>query len=153
MNTHTYPVALVCVATGCRWDEAESLERKAVYGGKAHFHRTKNRQSRSVPIPPDVEALVLKLGMPGNGRLFMSCRAAFRGAYERCGFNTPGQLTHILRHSFASHYMMAGGDILGLQRILGHASITMTMRYAHMSPDHLESALRLSPLVQSGHLV
>jgi site-specific recombinase XerD len=49
--------------------------------------------------------------------------------------------------------MMAGGDILGLQRILGHASITMTMRYAHMSPDHLESALRLSPLVQSGHVL
>jgi site-specific recombinase XerD len=49
--------------------------------------------------------------------------------------------------------MMAGGDILGLQRILGHASITMTMRYAHMSPDHLESALRLSPLVQSGYAI
>jgi len=67
--------------------------------------------------------------------------------------HTQGQLTHILRHTFASHYMMAGGDILGLQRILGHASITMTMRYAHMSPDHLESALRFSPLVQSGYAV
>jgi integrase len=152
-NTHTYPVALMCLATGCRWDEAESLERKAVFGGKANFHRTKNRQSRSVPIPPEVEALALKLGMPGNSRLFMSCRAAFRGAYERSGISTPGQLTHILRHTFASHYMMAGGDILGLQRILGHASITMTMRYAHMSPDHLESALRFSPLVQSGYAV
>jgi len=61
-----------------------------------------------------------------------------------------GQSSHVLRHTFASHYMMAGGDILGLQRILGHSSITMTMRYAHLSPDHLESALRLSPLVQSG---
>lgn len=89
--------------------------------------------------------------MLGAGRLFMSCRAAFRGAYERTGISTPGQLTHILRHTFASHYMMAGGDILGLQRILGHASITMTMRYAHMSPDHLKSALRLSLLAQSGH--
>lgn len=49
--------------------------------------------------------------------------------------------------------MMGGGDILGLQRILGHSSITMTMRYAHLSPDHLESALRLSPLNQSGHAV
>jgi site-specific recombinase XerD len=97
--------------------------------------------------------LALKLGMPGNSRLFMSCRAAFRGAYERCGFNTPGQLSHILRHTFASHYMMGGGDILGLQRILGHASITMTMRYAHMSPDHLASALRLSLLAQSAYLV
>lgn len=87
----------------------------------------------------------------------MSCRAAFRSAYERCGFQTPGQLTHILRHTFASHYMMGGGDILSLQRILGHSSITitititMTMRYAHLSPDHLESALRLSPLAQCGY--
>jgi len=150
-NNHTYPVALICLATGARWDEAESLGRAAIFGGKAHFHRTKNRQSRSVPIPKEVEEAALKVAMPGTGRLFVSCRAAFRGAYERCGFDTPGQLTHILRHTFASHYMMAGGDILSLQRILGHSSITMTMRYAHLSPDHLESALRLSPLLQSGH--
>jgi len=152
-NNHTYPVALLCLATGARWDEAETLARSAIYGGKAHFHRTKNRQSRSVPIPKDVEELALKLGMPGNGRLFMSCRSAFRSAYKRCGFNTPGQMTHILRHTFASHYMMAGGDILSLQRILGHSSITMTMRYAHLSPDHLESALRLSPLAQAEHAI
>ncbi|VXC33835.1 tyrosine-type recombinase/integrase [Pseudomonas sp. 9Ag] len=152
-NNHTYPVALLCLATGARWDEAESMSRAALFGGKAHFHRTKNRQSRSVPIPKEVEEISLKLGMPGNGRLFMTCRSAFRGAYKRCGFDTPGQLTHILRHTFASHYMMAGGDILSLQRILGHSSITMTMRYAHLSPDHLESALRLSPLAQAGHSI
>lgn len=152
-NNHTYPVALLCLATGARWDEAESISRAALFGGKAHFHRTKNRQSRSVPIPKEVEEIALKLGMPGNGRLFMTCRSAFRGAYKRCGFDTPGQLTHILRHTFASHYMMAGGDILSLQRILGHSSITMTMRYAHLSPDHLESALRLSPLAQAGHSI
>ncbi|MFO6224801.1 tyrosine-type recombinase/integrase, partial [Pseudomonas aeruginosa] len=80
------------------------------------------------------------------------CRAAFRCAYQRWGFQTPGQMTHILRHTFASHYMMGGGDILALQRILGHSSITMTMRYAHLSPEHLESALRLSPLTQCGYL-
>lgn len=112
-----------------------------------------------MPIPKEVEEIALKLGMPGNGRLFMPCRSAFRGAYKRCGFATPGQLTHILRHTFASRYMMAGGDILSLQRILGHSSITMTMtmtmtmRYAHLSPDHLESALRLSPLAQAGHSI
>lgn len=125
---------------------------QGLLGGKAHFHRTKNRQSRSVPIPSEVETIALKVGIPGSGRLFMSCRAAFRSAYQRCGFHTPGQMTHILRHTSASHYMMGGGDILSLQRILGHSSIAMTMRYAHLSPDHLESALRLSPLAQSGHL-
>lgn len=96
---------------------------------------------------------MFKIGMPGTGRLFMSCRAAFRCAYERCEFQTPGQLTHILRHTFASHYMMGGGDILTLQRILGHSSITMTMRYAHLSPEHLSSAQQLSPLAQMGRAI
>lgn len=60
-------------------------------------------------------------------------------------------MTHILRHTFTSHYMMGGGDILTLQRILGHSSITMTMRYAHLSPEHLASAMSLSPLSQVKH--
>ncbi len=66
-----------------------------------------------------------------------------------------GPEPHILHHTFASHYMMGGGDILALQRILGHSSMTMTMtmtmRYAHLSPEHLESAMRFSPITQSGY--
>jgi hypothetical protein len=42
--------------------------------------------------------------------------------------------------------MMAGGNILALQRILGHQSLAMTMRYAHLAPEHLEEAVRLNPL-------
>ena len=150
-NNHTYPVALICLATGSRWGEAEELRRSALYGGKVHFHRTKNGRSRSVPVPQYVIDEIEKVSVPGNGRLFQSCRSAFRGAYLRCGFSTPGQMTHILRHTFASHYMMAGGDILSLQRILGHQDIKMTMRYAHFSPEHLDSVLSISPLAQSGH--
>lgn len=40
-NNHTYPVALLCLATGARWEEAESLTRGAVHGGKVHYHRTR----------------------------------------------------------------------------------------------------------------
>ncbi|WP_423135965.1 tyrosine-type recombinase/integrase [Morganella morganii] len=57
-----------------------------------------------------------------------------------------GQRTHVLRHTFASHFMMNGGNILVLQQILGHSSIMMTMRYAHFSPDHLDAAVTLNPL-------
>jgi len=57
-----------------------------------------------------------------------------------------GQLTHILRHTFAAHFMMSGGNILALQKILGHHEIKMTMRYAHLAPDHLETALHFNPL-------
>lgn len=58
----------------------------------------------------------------------------------------PDQLTHVLRHTFAAHFMMSGGNILALQKILGHHDIKMTMRYAHLAPDHLETALRFNPL-------
>ncbi len=46
---------------------------------------------------------------------------------------------HDLRHTFASHWMMKRGDIFKLQKILGHKSIEMTMRYAHLDPDAFEA--------------
>lgn len=66
---------------------------------------------------------------------------------QRAGIETPaGQLTRVLRHTFASHFMMNGGNILVLQRILGNTDIKVTMRYAHFSPDHLFEALSFNPL-------
>lgn len=47
---------------------------------------------------------------------------------------------HDLRHTFASHFMMNGGDIYDLQKILGHSSLEMTQRYAHLAPEHLIQA-------------
>lgn len=43
--------------------------------------------------------------------------------------------------------MMNSGNILTLQRILGHSSLQMTIRYSHLAPDHLKEATRLLPLV------
>lgn len=57
-------------------------------------------------------------------------------------------MSHVLRHSFASHFMMAGGNIVVLQRILGHSDIRVTMRYAHFAPDHLEEAVSNNPLAR-----
>nr|OED53629.1 hypothetical protein BEI47_17715 [Aliivibrio fischeri] len=51
-----------------------------------------------------------------------------------------GQATHVLRHTFASHFMMNGRNIIVLQKILGHVDIKQTMVYAHFSPDHLNDA-------------
>jgi site-specific recombinase XerD len=82
-----------------------------------------------------------------GGRLFACCYGAFKRNAPRTGLNFPkGQLSHILRHTFASHFMMNGGNILALQRILGHANLTMTMRYAHLAPDHLQETRTLNPL-------
>ena len=44
-----------------------------------------------------------------------------------------------MRHTYASHFMMSGGNLGDLQSILGHSSPMMTGRYAHLSPHHLIS--------------
>lgn len=61
-----------------------------------------------------------------------------------------GQKTHVLRHTFASHFMMNGGNILELQRILCLSNHKRNYAYAHFSPDHLEDAVLLNPLAQYG---
>ncbi len=48
---------------------------------------------------------------------------------------------HDLRHAFASRFLQATGDIAALQAILGHKTIAMTMRYAHMITSHLHRAM------------
>lgn len=50
---------------------------------------------------------------------------------------------HDIRHTFASHFMMQGGNIYDLKALLGHADISTTMRYAHLSPDHLKKQASL----------
>jgi integrase len=46
----------------------------------------------------------------------------------------PRFVFHSMRHTFASHFMMNGGDIFMLQRILGHKDMKMTQRYSHLAP-------------------
>lgn len=80
--------------------------------------------------------------------LLLSCAGTVVvAALEPTSIQLPeGQHTHVLRHTFASHFMMNEGNILVLQRALGHASLQMTMRYAHLAPDHLQKVLKLNPL-------
>lgn len=143
-NRDALQVARVCLATGARWSESETLRGEQIGAGLITFAETKNGRARAVPIMP---TLAEQLRTRSTGRLFGRCYDAFRHAIGRAGIELPdGQLSHVLRHTFASFFMQNGGNILTLQRILGHASLTMTMRYAHLAPDHLEEARTLNPL-------
>lgn len=147
-NPHTYYVAYICLVTGARWDESESLTTKQIRNLKVNFTKTKGNKNRSVPISKEVYDAIPKPKDPG--RFFESCYSAFRSAVKRADLDLPdGQLSHVLRHTFASHFMMNGGNIVVLQRILGHTDIKMTMRYAHFAPDHLQDAITMNPMSKS----
>lgn len=116
---------------------------------------TKNGEARHVPIL-DVLLPVLRewrLKCPGKyvfpnseGGMFLKCARIFQESLhsilDRAGFPKVQRhgkerryiRFHDLRHTFASHWMMNGGDLFRLQSILGHASPQMTMRYAHLAP-------------------
>lgn len=142
-NNDVIHIVKICLATGARWSEAENLTHSQLSPFKVTFTKTKGKKNRTVPI-----SKVLYESLPAKtGRLFGSCYSTFCTILRKSSIQLPkGQASHVLRHTFASHFMMSGGNILVLQKILGHADIAMTLRYAHFSPNHLEEALRYNPL-------
>ena len=74
-----------------------------------------------------------------NGERYRNVRKAFEGARKRA--RIVDFRFHDLRHTFASHLVMAGVDLKTVQELLGHKSFEMTLRYAHLSPDHKKAAL------------
>ncbi|MDR6491854.1 integrase [Paraburkholderia terricola] len=150
-HPHVRLITKVCLATGARWSEVEEMRISQFRNGLIQFARTKSGRVRAVPISDELaQQMQEHYRENGNGeRIFGYAWSAFREGIARAGISLPdGQMTHALRHTFASHFMMNGGNILTLQRILGHQSLTMTMRYAHLAPEHLQEAKMLNPLRQ-----
>lgn len=142
-------VADICVSTGARWDEAESLPPWCIKNQAIQFRGrdTKTGKTKFVPISQRL-SLKLKEHKPfSKDRMFSSCLSAFRRAMEKSKLPSPrGQLTHVLRHSFAVGFMENGGSITDLQKALGHANIETTMKYLRFAPDHLNAVPRLNPM-------
>lgn len=142
---HLALIARVCLATGARWGEAQGLVPSRVKNRAVTFANTKSRRTRTIPIHPALERALLDYFKQYGP--FPNCIRHFSRVLSSTSIKLPaGQATHVLRHTFASHFVMGGGNILTLQKVLGHSSVTMTMRYAHLSPDHLQDAVRLNPI-------
>ncbi|WLQ14423.1 tyrosine-type recombinase/integrase [Hahella aquimaris] len=147
INPNVLTITKICLSTGARWGEAEKLHAEHVRHGKLHFVGTKNSKARAVPVSEELIKEILT-GRPSSGRLFKETSyRAFENGIKRAKLVLPGgQKTHILRHTFASHYMINDGNILKLKYILGHGSLAMTIRYAKLAPNHLAEALTKNPL-------
>lgn len=142
-------VVRICLSTGARWGEAEGLLMKHCVNNQLTFTDTKGGKNRAVPVSDELFNSIIDLDKKGNERLFIGCLGAFRRALAETNIKLPrGQFTHVLRHTFASHFVMNGGNIVVLKEILGHSTITTTMRYSHLAPDFLSDAVALNPLTK-----
>src|SRR5262245_60660688 len=75
-----------------------------------------------------------------HGQPYRSFRTTFERAVRQAGI---ADVTfHDLRHTFARRLVMAGVDLPTVKKLLGHKGITMTPRYAHLSSDHTQAAVR-----------
>ena len=64
-----------------------------------------------------------------------------RRAAQRAGL--PNNGPHMLRHTFCSHLAMRGAPARAIQELAGHADLTTTQRYMHLTSAAIESAIRL----------
>lgn len=139
--------AEILLATGARWGEVVALEQRRVHHCCITYSNTKNSKNRTVPVS---ETLFKKIKKRGGKLVFPSLDYSLvRDSIKEIAPAVPdGQAVHALRHTFASHFMMNGGNILTLQKILGHAKIQTTMIYAHLAPDYLQDAVKFNPIAE-----
>src|SRR6266700_3872583 len=109
---------------------------------------SKNSDSRHVPVDATLAALFRAyphrpstdlVCSSSSGGHIVDVRTGFQNACKRAGLTDLH--FHDLRHTFASQWVMAGGDLYLLKDVLGHKSITMTQRYSHLSPTYKIKAI------------
>jgi len=74
-----------------------------------------------------------------DGQPYKDIRKSFTTSLKRAGIKNCR--FHELRHTSASHPVMNGVDLKTVQELMGHKTIDMTLRYAHLSPDHKRKAV------------
>lgn len=159
---HLRPIVITALHTGMRKTEVltlrlgptyTDLEKRLITLGK-----TKNDEPRFIPIN-DTLFSVLKDAADGKqlgeymfssaeGGPYADVKTSFRTALKRAEIEDFH--FHDLRHTFASNLVMNGVDLFAVKELLGHKDIKMTMKYAHLSPEHKSQAVRMLDNVYGG---
>lgn len=148
-----FQLCLVALFTGMRPGELRGLCRDAIdfETGSIRIHRqwcqkqnklvayTKTREARTVTVPKSILSYISdKKQLPGDQRLFPFITNAFgdmhlKGHMEAAGVK-PIRF-HDFRHTFASHLLKQGSNLMEVKELLGHRKLESTMVYLHLVPD------------------
>lgn len=149
---HYLPAFLISLHTGARRKEQFSLEWEDVSLSRnaVTFRHTKNGKPRTVGLNATALAALKELKPRiAHGPVFRNtegnplrcARDWFEPAVEAAKLKD--YTWHCNRHTFASRLVMAGVDIRTVAHLMGHSTIQMTMRYAHLAPEHAQAAVGL----------
>jgi integrase len=142
-NKKLHAAVVITLNTGLRRGELLGLEWQRVDLSRSviRLEITKSGKRRELPINDACYRALVSLEPKESGRLFDTkhIHTAYASAVEAAKLDDV--TFHTLRHTFASWAMMRGASLRELQELLGHATLQMTMRYAHFSPDRLRSAV------------
>jgi integrase len=126
-------------ALGLTWDRVDRAR------GVIRLELTKSGRRREVPLSSNADAVLARRWTPEakgyvfGSRNWNSFRSAWESALAAAGVDD--LRFHDLRHTFASWLIQRGRTLREVQEALGHQTITMTMRYSHLAPDHLRAAV------------
>lgn len=159
-----YPLLVVALNTGMRigeltglcWDginfETDTAEVSRTLGRGGLKDTTKTNLVRYIPMNVEVKTIFQRLMRFQRSAKFVFANSSgkpfnpdhysqreFQKSLEFAGVRKVN--FHVLRHTYASEFMMNGGNIYDLQKILGHTKVDMTMKYAHLSPHHLRKVV------------
>jgi len=144
---HLTPMALLAINTGLRRGELTQLtwadidlagKRLTVRAGYA-----KSGKARHVPLNSEAMAVLksYRKQHSGKGELFDVVALTTSWAALMTASKLEAFRFHDLRHTFASKLVMGGVDLYVVKELLGHGSIAMTERYAHLAPEHRAAAV------------
>lgn len=152
-SPHLRPIVITALNTGMRREEMLSLEWERhidLRHGFILLDITKNGERREIPINQTLmetlQGLIRGISSPyvfidESGNRYKDMRRSFHSACRRAGIKD--FRFHDLRHTFASHLIMSGVDITTAKELLGHKTLTMTLRYAHLAPSHKVKAVEM----------
>lgn len=127
--------------TGMRRSELLNLTGDNVDGNYIRLWKTKNGKPRSVPMSQRAQLLIKDF--LGNKPDVVRIHKEWLKAKKAMGLeNDKNFVLHILRHTTATRMLDTTGNIAVVQKMLGHAKITTTMRYAHIADDKLLEAVQ-----------
>jgi integrase len=155
---HLKPIVTVALHTGMRKSQILGLrwEQIDLIHGFILLETSKNGERSEIPI--DSTLMEMFEGMPHSiesiyvftdrdGDPYKEVKKSFRTALMKAGISD--FRFHDLRHCFASHLVMAGVDLVSVKELLNHKSLTMTMRYSHLSHGHKRKAVNILDKVLS----